>query len=151
MRKMIVVALGLAAGLGAVSWAQSPAGVSAADIETFNANFAAAWARGDGEAIARSYTEDAVRIGTGQETMMGRAAIQKYFAGTLAGPSKGSKIALRVLGTRPLSSDVAVVYGTFDVTGPAARSGRYLNTIVRQQGGWLIASSGVVVDQPPAR
>jgi uncharacterized protein (TIGR02246 family) len=150
MRKMFAIAFGVVVMIGAVSWAQSP-GLSAADVEKFNASFSAAWSKGDGAAVAGHYAVDAVRIASNQDTMIGRAAIQKYFVDTLGGASKGSKIALRTLETRTLSPDVVVVIGTFEVTGPAARSGRYLNTMVRQQSGWLVASSGVVVDQPPAR
>jgi uncharacterized protein (TIGR02246 family) len=130
-----------------VSWAQQPPALSAADIDKFNASFAAAWAKGDAQAIAGHYTQDAVRIGTNQDTQTGRAAIQKYFADTLSGPSKGSKIVLQVAGTKTLSPDVAVVHGTFDITGPGARSGRFMNTLVRTQSGWLVASSGVVLDK----
>lgn len=151
MRKIVLVSvLAVGAMIAASSWAQQ-AGLGAADMEKFNASFAAAWAKGDGEAVAGHYTQDAVRIGVGQETQNGRAAIQKYFTDTLSGASKGSKIVLRTLGTKTLSNDVSVVHGTFEVTGPAARSGRYLNTVVRQQGGWSIASSAAILDQPPTK
>ncbi len=149
MHKMIVLGFVFAASavMAASSWAQQT-GISAADMDKFNASFAAAWAKGDGDAVAGHYTQDAVRIGVGQETQNGRAAIQKYFSDTLSGASKGSKIVLRTLGTKALSNDVSVVHGTFEVTGSGARSGRYLNTVVRQPSGWLIASSAAVVDQP---
>jgi uncharacterized protein (TIGR02246 family) len=151
MRKIVLVSvLAVGAMIAASSWAQQP-GLSAADMEKFNASFAAAWAKGDAEAVAGHYTQDAVRIGMGQETQNGRAAIQKYFTDTLSGASKGSKIVLRTLGTKVLSNDVSVVHGTFEVTGPGARSGRYLNTVVRQPGGWSIASSAAIQDQPPAK
>jgi uncharacterized protein (TIGR02246 family) len=131
-----------------VSWAQQPSALAAADVDKFNASFAAAWAKGDAQAVAGHYTQDAVRIGTSQDTQTGRAAIQKYFADTLSGPSKGSKILLKAVGTKMLSPDVAVVHGTFDITGPGARSGRFMNTLVRTpQSGWLVASSGVVLDK----
>jgi uncharacterized protein (TIGR02246 family) len=126
-------------------------GPSPADLDKFNASFAAGWAKGDGQAVAAHYTDDAVRIGVGQDTQVGRAAIAKYFAGTLAGPSKGSKIVLKVQSTKVLSPDAAIVLGTFEVTGAGARNGRYVNTITRTASGWLIAASGVVQDSPMAK
>jgi uncharacterized protein (TIGR02246 family) len=136
------------AGSGALALAQSPGGPARADLEKFNASFAAAWKQGDGKAVATHYTPDAVRVGGGQETQVGRAAIEKYFTGTLSGPSKDSQIALEISGSQAVSPDVAVVHGTYKVTGPDARSGRFINTMVRTSSGWQIAASGVAPDTP---
>jgi uncharacterized protein (TIGR02246 family) len=136
------------AGLGSSAQAQPSGGPSRADFEKFNASFAAAWAKGDGKAVAAHYSQDAVRVTSGQDTQAGRPAVEKFFVDTLSGPSKGSQIALAIEGTQGLSQDVAVVYGTYKVTGPGARSGRFVNTMVRTSNGWQIAASGVAPDTP---
>jgi uncharacterized protein (TIGR02246 family) len=137
------------AGLGTSSLAQQPSGgPPRAEFEKFNASFAAAWAKGDGEAVAAHYAPDAVRVAAGQETQTGRAAIETSFTDALNGTSKGSQIALAISGTQAVSQDVTVVHGTYKVTGPGARSGRFVNTMVRTTSGWLIAASGVAPDTP---
>ena len=154
MRKVAVAVFGclilvtLAAGQG---FAQQAAAKTNPELEKLNTEFSAAWGKGDIQGLGSRYAPDAVRVGADGAVQQGREAIQKYFAGMLGGTAKGSAITLRTLGSTALSADVMVVHGTYEVTGPGARSGHFLNTMSRRNGTWLIASSATVPNQPAAR
>ncbi len=141
----------LGAGLAPVSaQTKDPA------LDKLAADWAAAFAKGDAKALAGFYTENAVRISAEGGTAAGRSAIEKEFASNFAGPWKGAKITIHVGSTQPLGADVAVNEGSYEVTGiktpdgkPApAVTGRYLNTIVKKDGAWVLASNAAISPQP---
>jgi uncharacterized protein (TIGR02246 family) len=155
-RVALAVAVAFAAGLGSAS-AQSndPA------LDKLAADWSAAFAKGDAKALAGLYTENAVRVTPEGGAVVGREAILKEFTAAMAGAWKGATIKIT---TGPLSTvapDVAVGEGTFEVTGargpdgtPAPPlKGRYLNTVVKKGGVWLLASNAAVPPpcSPPAR
>jgi uncharacterized protein (TIGR02246 family) len=133
-----------------------PAGAQAKDpaLDKLAADWAAAFAKGDVKALAGFYTDDAVRSTQDAGTTIGRAAIEKEFAASFAGPWKGATIAIKVGSSRPVGTDIAVNEGTWEVsaTGPDGKpmtmSGYYLNTIVRRAGSWVIASNAVIPRAP---
>jgi uncharacterized protein (TIGR02246 family) len=133
-----------------------PAGAQAKDpaLDKLAADWAAAFARGDAKALAGFYTDDAVRTTQDAGTTIGRAAIEKEFAANFAGPWKGATIAIKVGSSRPVSTDIAVNEGTWEVsaTGPDGKpmttSGYYVNTIVRRAGAWVIASNATIPRAP---
>jgi ketosteroid isomerase-like protein len=89
-------------------------------------------------------------------TVVGRAAIEKEFAASIAGPWKGARIAIKLGSTHPVGTDIAVNEGTWEVSGatgpdgkPLALRGNYLNTIIKKGGAWMIASNAAA-PPPPA-
>ena len=150
-----------------VSVALLGTGLSSASAQTKDpamdklaADWSATFAKGDAKALAGFYTENAVRVTPEGGRVVGRAAIEKEFASNFAGPWKGAKITINVGDVQPVSADIAVNEGTFEVTGisgpdgkPApAVTGKYLNTIVKKNGSWVIASNAAVAPPPtPAK
>lgn len=108
--------------------------------------FVAAWNKADAKALAALHAEDAIRANPQGQMTVGRAAIEKAFAGAFTGELKDTKLVVIPGDERTISTDVAVSSGTWEITGGtptagAATKGTYVNTLVRQGGRWLIVSS----------
>lgn len=121
-----------------------------AALEKLVADWTAAYGRADTAALAQLYTPDAIRV-TQQGATKGRAEIQKEFESNFKGLWKGTTIKIDLGEVRPLGPDVAVVEGTFEISGltgpdgePMPMSGRYLNTVVKKDGAWLLASNAAL-------
>lgn len=114
-----------------------------------------AWAKGDAKTIAALYTNEAIRIGEDGRVAVGRAAIEKALTVSLARPYRGTKLGFTPGQTARVSQDVYVSEGTYAFAGgltPAGTPtrGRYLNTLVRVSGKWLIASTSFIpAPRPP--
>jgi uncharacterized protein (TIGR02246 family) len=149
----------VAVSLAVLGIAAAPAHAQTNDpaLDKLATDWTAAYARGDAKALASLYTEDAIRV-VESGAVVGRAAIEKEFSTSFAGPWKGSKIRIAVGRTTSIGPDTAVNEGTYEITGvmgpdgkPVAPvKGRYLNTIVKKNGAWLLASNAAV-PPPPAR
>ena len=115
--------------------------------------YQAAYNKNDGKALAAMYTADALRVGPTGQIITGRAAIEQDYVSNFGGPFKGTKLTLRPGRTQVVKPDVAVIEGTYEVTGGAAPvRGRYVNTIVRDGGQWRLASVVTVPELgPPAK
>jgi uncharacterized protein (TIGR02246 family) len=127
---------------------------SNAEVRRLTEAYAQAWAKGDAKALAGLHTTEALRIGPDGKVVVGRAAIEQAMAEALTGPYRGTKIGLTPGQTARVSQDVYSSEGTFLVSGgmPPAGSptrGRYLNTIVRVSGRWLIGSHATIPAPPP--
>lgn len=111
--------------------------------------YAQAWAKGDAKALAALHSTEAMRVAADGKVSVGRAPIEQALTATLTGPYRGTKIVLTAGQTTRVAQDVYATEGTFSIGGgmpPAGfpTRGRYLNTIVRVSGRWLIASHAVV-------
>lgn len=156
-RLAVAMAVALAAGLGSAS-----AQTTDPMLDKLAADWAAAFAKGDAKALAALYTENAVRV-TPEGVAVGRDAILKEFAASVAGPWKGATIKITPGQTRTVAPDIAAGEGTYEVTGlrgpdgkPAPPlKGHYLNTMVKKGGAWLLASNAAVPPPcpptPPAK
>jgi uncharacterized protein (TIGR02246 family) len=150
----------------AVSMAALAVGLTSASAQTKDpamdklaADWTAAFDRADAKTLAGYYTENAVRITPEGGKVVGRSAIEKEFAANFAGPFKGAKIKINVGATEAASADVSVNEGTYEVTGVMMPDGKpappikgsYLNTIVKKNGAWVLASNAAILPQPPAK
>ncbi len=115
--------------------------------------YQAGYNKNDGKALAAMYTADALRVSPTGQVITGRAAIEKDYLANFAGPFKGTKLTLRPGRTQVLKPDVALIEGTYEVTGGAAPvKGRYVNTLVRDGGQWHLASVVTIPEPaPPAK
>lgn len=148
MKKMHVAVLTLVAVLGA---GLLPAAAQSGDagVDQLAADYSDAWARGDAEALANLHTEDAIRSTQGGGTIIGRAAIQQEFTAILSGGAQGTKLMVTVGRSQQLTDDITINEGTFEITaGEMSTPGTFINTLVMQNGRWLIASNAVI--PPPA-
>jgi uncharacterized protein (TIGR02246 family) len=130
-------------------------------------DYTSAWAKGDAAGIAALYTPDALYIDLQNKVMKGQSEIAAGFKMLFDGMLKGTTITIQPGEMRQVAADVMVGEGTWTIAGgattPAATattstaaavkpsgagsgptSGRYLNTLVRQQGRWTIAATAVV-------
>jgi uncharacterized protein (TIGR02246 family) len=105
--------------------------------------FTAAYNKADAAGIGAIYAEDALRVAPDGTVLSGRAAVQQNYGASLAGPMKGASIKLTATESRQLTSDIHVAVGTWEITGGQAGpiSGKYINTLVRKDGKWLIAGN----------
>lgn len=113
--------------------------------------YAQAWAKGDAKAIAALYAPNGVRAGSDGQVYRGRDAIEQGFVKSFAGPFKGSKLTLRTEHDQVITPDsLRITTGTYEVSGVAspppgaALKGRFVNTMVRQEGRWVLASSAAI-------
>lgn len=137
---------------------QQPAGADS-EMQKLAEDYTAAWNKGDAKAVAALHARDAIQITPDGRVNVGRAEIEKSLQEAFAGPSKGARLTVRMGRTSQISADVRTSEGTYEITGmtaapaakaPGATRGRFLNTIVREGGRWLIASSAIIPEQSPA-
>jgi uncharacterized protein (TIGR02246 family) len=127
--------------------AQQPA--KDAEMQKLVDDFTQAWAKGDAKALAALHTADAIRADSTGQVTVGRANIEAVFAAGFAGPLKGTKLVIRLGQESAINPNTRVGSGTWEVTGAPAvpgtpTKGTYVNTLVRQGGRWILASSAVI-------
>jgi uncharacterized protein (TIGR02246 family) len=145
-----VLALGLAP---ASAQSKDPA------VEKLAADWAAAFTRADAKALASLYTDNAIRVTPESGRIVGRDAIGKEFATNFAGPWKGAAIKITTGDLQVVAPDIAVGEGTYEVTGVKGPDGKpvppikgtYVNTLVKKNGAWLLASNAAVLPAAPPR
>lgn len=145
MKTIVAVALAvLLAAAGAVARQGDP------DVNRLLEQYQTAWNKGDAKAIAALYSQNALRMRTDAEPLVGRAAIEQMFVQSFAGDWKGTKLTLKAGRTQKVTADVSLHEGTFEVAGGtgAPQRGRYLNTLVREGGEWKLASVAAVPETP---
>ena len=125
-------------------------------VDKLVTDWTAAFARGDAKALASFYTENAVRVTPEGGKVIGRSAIEKEFATNFAGPWKGAAIKIETGAVETVAPDIAVGEGTYEVTpkGPdgkplAVIKGSYVNTMIKKNGAWVLASNAAVLPAPP--
>ena len=112
--------------------------------------FVAAWNKGDAKALAALHAENCITSGGDTGQLVGRGAVEQDFTKAFAATLKGTKLIVTPGNERMINPDLAVTSGTWEITGPtppppgAATKGVYINTLVKQGGKWLIASSAAI-------
>jgi len=91
--------------------------------------YVAAYNAGDADAVAAIYAVDGTHTYALGFTHRGRTEISKGLKELLAGPQKGTKIAIDPLHIRPLSADVAVEEASFTLAGLKDPAGAVLPPI----------------------
>jgi len=119
------------------------------EIQKIADAFVAAWNKGDAKALTALHAENCIRADSSGQTLAGRAAIEDGFTKAFAGPLKGTKLVVTPVDERTITPDLAVTSGTWEITGGtpppgAATKGTFINSMVKQGGKWLIASSAPI-------
>jgi uncharacterized protein (TIGR02246 family) len=127
-----------------------------AELRRLAESYAQAWGKGDARAVTGLYTTDAIRVGPDGKIIVGRARIEQAMTAALTGPYRGTKINLIYGQTTRATQDAYVSEGTWHIAGGmtpagAPTRGRFLQTLVRVSGRWLIAGDGVLSPPPPAK
>jgi len=122
--------------------------------------FAAAWNKADAKAAAQFFTEDGDYVSSTGQMAEGRAGIERVLTDQFAGVYKGATLKTTVTAIRFLKPDVAIVNGTFEVSGMHGPDGKELqvrkglstNIAAKQGDKWLIAALRGMVPAPgPSR
>jgi uncharacterized protein (TIGR02246 family) len=119
--------------------------------------YVAAYNRGDAKAVAANYAQDGTHTYALGFTHRGRVEIEKGLADLLAGPWKGTQIAITPERIRLLGGAVAVEEATFVLSGLKMPSGSPVGDVkgvclgVYQKQGqqWLAAAVQCMVPPPP--
>jgi uncharacterized protein (TIGR02246 family) len=121
-------------------------------LEQLARDYQTTFNKGDAKALAAFYATDALLVTPTGQLLTGQAAIEQNYLTSLAGPLKGTKLLLHPGKTQTLTADVALIQGTYEVTGgPTTVKGCYLNTVVKRAGQWRLAGVVTVPEQTAAR
>ncbi len=131
------------AALTAASLSAQDATVEQA-LDALAQKYTEAWKAGDAAGCASIYSDDADVIDFMGMSAKGKAAIQESIAKTL-GTFPGSSIQLVRTGIHPVSADVAVSDGTWEITGaqPAEgvpTKGFYTVVVAKQGDAWQLVA-----------
>jgi len=110
-----------------------------AAIEQANTLFSEAIARGDAQAIAKLYTEDAILLPERGELVKGRQAIGEFWKTAMDGGVKSVTVTtLDVGGSGDLAHEVGTVLLTLQAEGrpPATASAKFVVVWKREADGW---------------
>jgi len=125
----------------------------AAAIRALYVRYDAAWNNGDAATLAGLWAADAGHMEPDGRIIAGRSSLQQHFAQRFAGELKGTQSRQHIEAIRFLTTDVAVVDASYEVSGardaegharPPLR-GRYVDIWVRKDRTWRIA-----IDRPIA-
>lgn len=122
-----------------------------AAIEQVNALFSEAIARGDAQAIAKLYTEDAILLPERGELVKGRQAIGEFWKTAMDDGVKSVTVTtLDVGGSGDLAHEVGTVLLTLQAEGrpPATASAKFVVVWKREADGWKIHRD-IWNDPPP--
>ena len=122
-----------------------------AAIEQANTLFSEAIARGDAQAIAKLYTEDAILLPERGELVKGRQAIGEFWKTAMDGGVKSVTVTtLDVGGSGDLAHEVGTVLLTLQAEGrpPATASAKFVVVWKREADGWKIHRD-IWNDPPP--
>jgi uncharacterized protein (TIGR02246 family) len=127
-----------------------------AEIRRLAEAYAQAWAKGDAKAVAGLHATDSIRIGADGKVAVGRVAIQQSMQEALSGPYRGTRLGATAGQATRAGQDVYVSEGTFQISGGMPPAGvptrwRYLQTLVRLNGRWLIAGDAVILPPRPPK
>ena len=153
----LVVALVLPPSTARAQAVQGTAADEAA-IRQIGTQIPTAWNKGDAKALADLWLVDGDYVSSTGRVARGRAEVRRAFTEQWAGVYKGTKLATTTTSIRFVKADVAVVDGTFEITGMKGQDGKALpvrsglTTIVAVKKGdlWYIAAlRGMVPSTPP--
>jgi len=156
MKRIVLWTFGVALMMGSGAPVRAQAGVDTEFKKLVDA-FVQAWDKGDAKGVAAVHTTDAIRLNTDGTVAIGRAEIEKGLATAFAGPMKGARLVVTEGKRSQVTTDVYVAEGSYVVTGGApappgmTNKGHYVNTVVRQSGRLLIASSAVQATMAAAK
>ena len=157
MRRLMILTVGFALTLMvAPAWGQGTPADEAAIRKAMD-QFPPAWAKGDAKSLAALYTTDADYVSSTGLMAKGRAEIEKAYVTQFSGVYKGTTLKNATTNVRFLTPDIAIINGTFEVTGLRGPDGKEapprkgINTsiLVKQNGQWLITALRAWV--PPAQ
>ena len=120
-----------------------------ARIKDMISDFATAWHKTDAQALSMFWTPDGDFINPNGLVMNGRTEIQGFYAQAFAMGYAGTTASATVSKIKFLSSTMAMVDGTFEISGRTGNdgkvsppeAGRYTVILVKRSGRWWILAN----------
>lgn len=154
----VLCAVALAVGVAELAGGQGP---PEAAVRERVKQYEAAYNAGDFERLAAIYAEDGTHTYASGATDHGRPAISEGLKAQLAGPLRGTRMAITPIRIRALSSSIAVEEASFSLSGLRDPGGTALPPIgglclvvYQQQGSdWFVQAAQCMVplSPPPAK
>ena len=114
--------------------------------------FETSWSNGDAQAIAQAFTPEGDLVGPDGRMARGRQEIEQRYSELFSGIFKGTDVSVTADSIRFLEPDVAVVSGSYEITGVEATGdeapptkGKFMTVVIRQDGQWLTVASRPMV------
>jgi uncharacterized protein (TIGR02246 family) len=156
MRIRLLTATAVAVLAAAVTYAQAGRAEDEAAIRKQIDQYAAAWNKADAKATAQFFTDDADYVSSTGQRGEGRAGIERVLTEQFAGVFKGATLKTTITSIRFLKPDVAIVNGSFEVSGTKGPDGKELpvrkglstNIVAKPGDKWLIAALRGMVPAP---
>ena len=162
MRPFVLLALSLAVAAPAAA-APAPSAADQAALQQLLDDFSAAWGRHDAKALLAGYDADADFTNPLGRTVRGRADIEAGYASdhSATGLFRSSTIKQTIDHVRLVKPDLAVVHGSWEITGavgpdgaplPMPFKGRLMLVTEKKAGQWKVLSGLAmqpVADGPP--
>lgn len=124
--------------------AHAAPGADEVAVRAHFAAFADAWVEGDAAAVAAGYAEDADLVRPNQPPVVGRAAIEAFYARMFAGPLKGVAKTTTVDRIRLVTPVVAVVDSSYTLdrdSPPLHARGASVTVMEKRGAGWVTVLS----------
>ena len=141
MKRILLIATMLAAGLASAVWAEDDhQAADEAAIRKAVESYVAAFNQGDAKALAAMWSPEAVYTNPlSGEQVVGREAIEQQFAGIFA-DAKGAKLEAKTDSIRFISPSVAVEHGTAKVitAEQTPEETEYTAIYVKRDAQWLL-------------
>jgi uncharacterized protein (TIGR02246 family) len=122
------------------------------DAKARRAEFIAAFNKGDAQAVAAFWMEDATYVDQVGQEHSGRAAIEQLYEKVFAA-RKGAKLTIQVTASKMLAPGVLLNDGITEVTpadGGPGTTARFSAVLVRKGGAWYLQSVRDSVASPPS-
>jgi uncharacterized protein (TIGR02246 family) len=121
------------------------------DIDTANAQFTAAAAKGDGAGLAALYTADGQVLPAGSDPIKGAQAIQKFWQGALdSGIAEVALTTVDLFGRGPTATEVGQ-YELRDKAGKVLDHGKYIVVWRKEGGKWKLLRDMFSTNVSPAK
>lgn len=134
-------------GVGSLAWAQTP-DQDETQIRKLIPAFTDAWARADGQGIARLFAPDGDLVVPTGNVFSGRETIAGFYTSVFAQGYRGSKGTGDIVRLRFVRPDVALCDGGWSITGAHDKDGKesppergvFTVVAVKQEGRWRISA-----------
>lgn len=116
-----------------------PVSTDEQSILELHEQFAAAWSRGDADALSRFSPDDALRVGASGDVAHGPSEMRAAYAKLFSGPFQGASVKIASGTVRFLSADIALWEAPIEIALPSRSIAGFVVDVMAKRGGsWVI-------------
>jgi len=157
MKRSLLIAVLLSAPAILWAWGYKETKRDEAPIRMGYTAFGTAWNKNDAHALSMAWAEDGDHVDPDGHVVKGRKEIEKLLAEQHATVFKGSHLALKIDPIFYIKHDVALVDGSYEVSGAHDKDGKTLPPLkglftdvwANNSGRWEIIASRAMIPAPP--